>query len=291
MLFNNTYILFYCLPDIMIEKYLILILALSLLITPGFAFAETEEIKFFDNRFLLNDKKTPTVCVHEPENYNNGWENNDLFLFTEYSVKKWEARLNQFTEDDSFNINFLIIDNATGFGKPTIMFRECDININFMGAPLLNIDTGGYLKGGTYHHSGDRVWMDIVIWTWDYFLQDPREKFGDEYVDDLIKEYNATSYTKHFAAEKTSQSSMIATLDHELGHTFGLKHHTWNGEYNMMYYNTTHAEKSIMYTVTDRNDTIKDIRLVDIYALLAKYGTDGWAGYTNWEITELRITN
>lgn len=275
----------------MIEKYLIFILALSLLVTPGIAFAETEEIKFFDNRFLLNDKKVPTVCVHEPENYNNGWGNNDLFLFTEYSVKKWEARLNQFTEDDSFDINFLIIDNATGFGKPTIMFRECDININFMGAPRLNIDTGGYLKGGIWHHSGDRVWSDIILYTWDYFIQDPREIFGDEYVDNLIKEYNATDYTKHYSAEKTTQSTIIATLDHELGHAFGLKHHTWNGEYNLDIYDKEHAGKSIMYTVTDRIEKIKDIQEIDVYAILAKYGTDGWAGYTNWRTFSLISTN
>jgi len=276
----------------MIEKYLILILALSLLITPGIAFADTEEIKFFANNLLLNDKKTPTVCFYDPETYYNGWLDDDLYWFTKYSVEIWEARLNNFSNNgDDFNINLLRIDNATGFGKPTIMFRECDVNINFLGAPLLNIDTGSYIKGATWHHSGDRVWMDIVLYTWDYFLQDPREKFGDEYVDNLIKEYNATGYTKHFAAEKTTQSTMIATIEHELGHAFGLKHHIWNGEYNTSYYNKEHAEKSIMYTITDRDDTIKDIRLIDIYAILAKYGTDGWAGYTNWQTYSLINTN
>ena len=51
------------------------------------AWGEVESIEYFDNRYLLDNKPQPTVCVYDPENYNNAYTNDELFEFAKDSVK------------------------------------------------------------------------------------------------------------------------------------------------------------------------------------------------------------
>ena len=85
----------------------------------------------------------------------------------------------------------------------------------------------------------------------------------------------------------------MATLEHELGHAWGLKHHVWYGERNAdIEYTQEHASQSMMYAITPRNvtdATAKNITEIDVYAIVAKYGTDGWAGITNWKYDSFQI--
>ena len=237
---------------------------------------EQESIEYFDNMYLLDNKPHPTVCVYDPENYNNGYNNDELFDFVKDSVESWETLLNKYSNGNNFSINLIRIDNATSFGEYTMKFRECDVNVNFIGAPVLNIETGGYIAGGVWHHNADRAWSDIVIYTWSYLPQDSRMVNGTE--------------IPHFKAVPTHPNSLSATITHELGHSWGLRHYMLNDDFGEEKYEPTYAERSVMYTYTTRDGShVKVLTEFDALAILTKYSTDGWGGHTNFAIDTFKI--
>lgn len=260
------------------KKYLAIgvgMILLALLVEQAWGL-EQESIEYFDNRYLLDNKPQPTVCVHDPEVYNNGYTNDELFEFAKNSIEDWENLLNKYSDGNNFGINIIRVDNATGFGEYTMKFRECDVNINFMGAPVLNIQTGGYIAGGTWHHNADRTWSDIIIYTWSFILEDPRMVNGTE--------------ASHYKASPTHPNALSATITHELGHSWGLKHYMLNDDYGLESYETAYADRSMMYTYTTRDGShIKELTEFDAFALITKYSTDGWAGYTNFAIDNFII--
>lgn len=259
------------------KKYLAIIVGIILLtLLLEQAWGEVESIEYFDNRYLLDNKPQPTVCVHDPENFNNAYTDDELFNFVKDSVEEWETGLNKYSNGNSFSINLLRINNATGFGEYTMKFRQCDVNINFMGAPVLNIQTGGYIAGGVWHHNADRTWSDIIIYTWSYLVEDPRIINGTK--------------VPHYKAVPTHPNSLSATISHELGHSWGLRHYKLNDDYGATKYEIPFAERSIMYAITSRDGShVKEITEFDILAILTKYSTDGWAGYTNFPIDNFKI--
>jgi len=231
----------------------------------------------------------------EPETNANPYDTENLFKVVKIAINEWVWKLNNFTGStgDEWNVGLKLITNETAFGRPTIEFRECDVNISFLGAPVLNMDTGGYFKGGAHHFSGDRNWVDIIMYTWDYFPKDNRtivNNISQAQLDFIFEERKVDPdlIIRHYEAKPSTGLIMVTVLTHELGHAWGLKHHVWNGERNAdLRYVIEHGEQSMMYALTPRNVTDanqKSITDIDTYAIVAKYGTDGWAGITNWKI-------
>ncbi|MGH7900545.1 MAG: hypothetical protein ACRENZ_02290 [Thermodesulfobacteriota bacterium] len=269
------------------RSFLVLILAISVYsIQFSFADKNIQSIEYFDNRYLLNEY-VPIVCFYEPEKNNNGLPNQQLYDATFNAISDWVGALEEASgQQGVWDIGLKVIGNETSYGKPTQWFmRECNINIIFMGAPLLDVDTGGYFKGGARHLRGSTTYSDILIYTWDYFLIDPRtlnmtemkEKYGDTLTDE----------TRYYEAKPVNEQILRITLEHELGHAFGLKHHLLNGKEGDGYkdYDVEHANMSIMYYLTSRHydiDGMKKITDFDTMAIMAKYSTDGWGNVTNY---------
>ncbi len=252
------------------------------------------QIDYFDNKYLMNNHPMPVVCVFEPETNANPYNIGNLTKMVHIAVNEWVYQIRNFTGGgDEWTVGLKVIENKTSFGKPTMQFRECDINFSFMGAPPLNIETGSYFKGGAHHFSGDRNFVDIILYTWDYFPKDDRERVGNISQEQLDFMATTDVIPKYFEAKPTTPRTMVSVMMHELGHGFGIKHHVWFGERNAdIAYIQEHGEQSMMYALTPRNVTDyneKSITEIDTYAIVAKYGTDGWGGITNWKIDSFVI--
>jgi len=274
-------------------KIILILFALCLVPSQSvFAEKNIESIEYFDNRYLVNHE-LPVVCFYEPETFNNGWSTEVLYEVVKEALNDWVFKLEEASDtQDVWDIQLKYIANSTSYGKPTQMFmKECDVNILFLGAPILDIDNGSYYKGGVRHIRGMSAYSDMILFTWDYFVIDPRtlnmtqmkEIYGD----------NISDTTKFFEARPTNLDILSSTIKHELGHSFGLKHHQLNGKVGYSdLYEEYHSRLSIMYYLTPKEETeaipLKQITEFDTMAIMAKYGTDGWGGITNLKIYEYK---
>lgn len=266
----------------------VIFMALLVVVSSQDVFAEKQiqSIEFFDNRYLRNHE-LPIVCFHEPEQFNNGLPNQILYDATTEAINTWVYKLEEASgEQDIWNIGLKVIGNETSYGHPTQWFMyECDVNIIFMGAPTLDVNTGGYFKGGARHIRGVTAYSDVILYTWDYYMIDPRTLNMTE----MKARYgnNLTDQTQYYEVKPVDYPTLVATLEHELGHAFGLKHHFLNGKERWGNdYDKDHASMSIMYYLTPRSvlEEEKVITSFDTTAIMTKYSTDGWGGITNYEM-------
>jgi hypothetical protein len=231
-----------------------------------------ESIPYFKDRAYFMDRNQPVVCLHESPN--TGYELEIYKRITIGALTAWTDKIKERsgTGELEWYIHFTIIKERAGSGIVyTDQFKYCDINIIFDNSTPLDITTGSYPKGGTWHYTAGNHWSDIKIYTWDY-LPIPSE--WDEERNMNVLQYEAVL---------TSEEVLQQVLEHELGHSFGLHHHMIDGEFDLCdCYDKKHAMKSIMYYATPRYfDEGRQIQDIDVDAIIWKYGTDGWGGWFN----------
>lgn len=229
-----------------------------------------ETIPYFINENYFLDRYKPVLCLHEPPT-NAGYTFEELQQITKKSVDDWVYKL----IDNSGNEVGWYIDIITipaGTADFTGELDHCNINVIFTNNTPIDLITGSYVKGGTWHYERVIHWSDIKVYTWDYF---PIESKMDNKTGKMVPQWQAKVAPKEV---------LVQVLEHELGHAFGLRHWELNGKsVPEEYYIKEHANKSIMYYATspfyDEDKTIKEI---DIFAIIYKYGTDGWGGWTHY---------
>lgn len=253
-------------------KCLLIAILISVSVITVSALEPKHKILYFENRYILDNKPHPNICFHEPEKFNNAYDNETLFTITYLAINNWVLNLKNHTgtTDDRWDIELTYKSNSTSYGTLTQQHPYCDVNILWAGSPILNIDTGGFHKGFAKHYSGSKTQVDIVMFTWDYFPNGT-----DSNGIPIYRVVPADPYVT------------LSVLEHELGHAFGLKHSYYEGKLNLQSYNIDQSKRSIMYGLTDpfnNQQTLKSITKSDVYSIVAKYGTDGWGGMTNYDI-------
>lgn len=230
----------------------------------------TQSIPFFVNQDYFMDRSQPVVCLHESKN--SGYEQEVYEKITKDAIANWTDKLYDKTGGNiQWYLHYVFVPEDRDELRYTDEFKYCDINIMFDNGTPLNISTGSYTKGGNWHYKNSVHWTDIKVWTWDY-IPLPNE-FDEE----------RNVWQPRFEAVLSPPEVSQQVLEHELGHAFGLKHHEIDGEMKFNnYYQPEHAEKSMMYYATRAHyDPNKQIRDIDINAIIFKYGEDGWGGETN----------
>ena len=233
----------------------------------------TESIPYYiDNDFFM-DRNQPVVCLHESPS--SGYDRKVYEEITKQALENWTDKLYEKTGGHKqWYLHYVFVEDS-GKQETTLDYKYCDINIMFTIDTPLNISTGSYVKGGTWHYVSANHWSDIKVFTWEYETEKP--KFD-----------NSTNVWKpQFKALLAVKEVSQQVLEHELGHAFGLKHHELDGKMyiNGGAYDYEHAEKSMMYYATSPYyDENKQIRDIDIDAIISKYGTDGWGGWTDKDI-------
>jgi len=221
-------------------------------------------------------KSAPTVCVHEPRTTEIGFTEKELYSITKAAVNKWVDALEKNSSvKDVWDIK-VITKSAVGPELKNRDFLDCDINIEWAGAPNIGSD-GAYIAATAGHQKDFMVRHNIKIYTWSY------EKMVD------IKYENGTT-VPHFRAFDTPKYLLEYILVHELGHTFGLQHALWNEkEFRSYSFDREHAALSVMYfSPGSFVDFDRSIKKLDWTALIYKYGTDGWGGWTNIDLEYIK---
>jgi len=236
----------------------------------------TQSIPYFVNERYFMDRNQPVVCLHESPY--TGYDVEIYEKITKGAIKNWTDGLYNMTGGTSqWYLHYVMVpDETPDIVRFTDEFKYCDINIMFDNSTPINITDGSYTKGGTWHYTRANHWADIKVYTWDYF---PAVGLYNEERNVIEKQYE----TKLVPVEVLQQ-----VLEHEFGHAFGLKHHEIDGEIwiDVPYYQPKHAEKSMMYYATRPiYDENKQIRLIDIQALVYKYQLDGWGGKTTKDVS------
>ena len=226
----------------------------------------SDYIKYSDNRELLV-KDIPRFCFYEPEKGVNAFSSDSLFRFSADLISHWIGLLDD--KSNNFSGVWDIELQRIPIGEDMkYHFEECDLHMFWLGPPPLDIETGNYYKGGVSRTVGTSVEHKMVMFTYDYFPNGTK---------DGIPVYEA---------KPTEQIILETTFLHEIGHVFGLGHHKWYDKYDWgdESYDGKHADRSIMYKLNLRTgDEQKTITDFDVNAIIAKYGTDGWGGDTNWK--------
>ncbi|HEC64562.1 hypothetical protein LCGC14_1307010 [marine sediment metagenome] len=234
----------------------------------------TESIPYFVDQDFFMDRNQPVVCLHESPN--TGYDLEVYEKITKAAMANWTDKLYSYTGGQTqWYLHYVtIFDGTPNVVRYTDEFKYCDINIMFDNSTPLNISDGSYVKGGTWHYKNANHWVDIVVYTWDYV---PLPNSFDE---------DRNVWLPQWQAVLAPENVMQQVLEHELGHAFGLKHHEIDGKMKFeSYYQPEHAEKSMMYYATRSfYDPEKQIRDIDIEALIMKYQLDGWGGETNNDI-------
>jgi len=234
----------------------------------------TETIPYFIDQDFFMDRNQPVVCLHESPN--SGYDKKVYEKMTLDAMANWTDKLYEKTKGNTqWYLHYVFVEDD-GVKRLTDEFKYCDINVMFDNSTPINITTGSYIKGGTWHYKSITHWADIKVWTWDYF---PIVGAYNETRDVIVPQWKAV-----LSPPKVSQQ----VLEHEFGHAFGLKHYEVDGEMKTENnYQRNWAERSIMYYAThplyDENKQIQDM---DINAIILKYGIDGWGGHTNHDVWE-----
>ena len=235
----------------------------------------TQAIPYFINPNYFMDRNQPVVCLHESQN--TGYDVDVYEKITKSAIKNWTDGLYDITGGTTqWYLHYVMVpDKTPDIIRFTDEFKYCDINIIFDNSTPLNISDGSYTKGGTIHYTRGNHWVDVIIYTWDYI---PAISTYDEKRNVSFPQWEAV-----LAPENVLQQ----VLEHELGHAFGLKHHTIDGKMwiDDPHYQSEHAEKSMMYYATRAfHDPNKQIRDIDLEAIIAKYQNDGWGGKTTKDL-------
>ncbi len=233
----------------------------------------TESIPYFVSPNHFMDRNQPVVCMHESPN--TGYDLEVYEEITKGAIANWVDKLYEVTGDNGqWYLHYVMVpEDDPNIAKYTNEYKYCDINVIFDNNTPLDISTGAYIKGGTWHYKSVNHWADVKIYTWDY--QTPEIKV-DKDGNRIAMEYRAVY---------SPPEVMQQVLEHELGHAFGLKHHEIDMKfYEYNDYQKEWAKKSMMYYATSpQYDEDKKIRDVDIGAIIYKYTMDGWGGKTNVE--------
>lgn len=266
-------------------KWLIGIFFLFLLLTsPHFYQANTIDTGNGKDKISLGfipdyliTKKKPTICVHEPQDKNVAYDFDELYKISKKSAEQWVSVLEEKSGVKGvWNIE-VVKKSSLGGGEflKTGHFLDCDINIIWKASPNLNPVDGSYIAAYAQHFQNFRLWHDIIIYTWSY-----------QRIDFIP--INGTD-VPNFLVFETPKDNLEYTLVHEIGHTLGLEHALINGkEFRWYGYDEDHAKSSVMYLgagIVKEKD--RGIRELDWTALIYKFGTDGWSGWSNNELDSL----
>ncbi len=247
--------------------------------------------------------KSPTVCLHTQVSSNAAYSVEVLEEILYTSLQSWLGKLNYYSGDDVFSVTLKQVPmhasyNANiQFQHYSYFFPNCDISVYYLAAPTLNPKDGSYYHGWTSHQTGSKHRTTVLIWTYDYDQRDFRD-LTDAHKAKIANATNSDKVpnnTSWYHMRPSQLHSLQATTDHEIGHAFGLAHYMYNGTLrgcNCIDYIPEIAQKSIMYFATPKDVTIEDVKQItdfDIEALLAKYGTDGFGGYTNFEYQKFHV--
>lgn len=241
--------------------------------TIPFSNAVELELKFVRNEYLTLEN--PTVCIHESFDQGIGYTYKEITKITAKAVKKWTDLLVKNSGGSEYDWGIRVIEQP-GTNNPMIRtghYANCDTNILLRGAPPIG-PHGEYAAGTAQHFSSFRIWHDITIYTWEYHIAEGKP--------------NSTN-TITYRAEIVNEEKLEEIILHEIGHSFGLKHTTWNGWESNYACDQRHADFSIMYVSVACKNITAEIQEIDYTALIYKYGTDGWNGYTNYDFKVLKI--
>lgn len=283
---------------------LIYISVLTLLIFGTFsAFGATQEVNYFQSRYMWT--YDPTICLHAEVSSNAAYEIDGLDAMLIDSLQRWMTGLNYYAGDEFFKVYYKQVAKHSSWEADlqyqhyTLFFPDCDINVFYLAAPALDTETGQYFHGWASHQTGSKHRVTVLIWTYDYDQKDFRELSNE----DRSKIANATGSIDEppdvswFEMRPTTEHSLKATTDHEIGHAFGLGHFKYNGTLSGCdgcTYIPEIAQQSVMYYSTPKTVTEEDVKFItdfDIQAMLDKYLYDGFGGETNFFTSRYLVEN
>jgi len=220
------------------------------------AFASVE---FQQNDFKLTH--SPVVCAVAPNDTRFPNLSQTIFDETNYAIIDWKTKLNQgLGKHPVWNIDLIKLP-ADVANIPD----SCNILILFSPQPTNKTDYG--VLGYTEYNKTANI-AGIVIYYMKFELTWTRYTSGN-----IIYEQPIIYYSSDVIAP---QSTLAATIRHELGHAFGLGHYPVTDEQMKLYVNGDMTPPSIMVPSEHEYPMQFQITPLDVDQIKSKYGTNGF---------------
>ena len=241
----------YLIVSLFLLSFIMIASIFGIVLQKAFAdYTETVNLRFNDN---------PNVCIFEPENDREYFNNNTL-KYVISGIKEWESILNKSTEGDWY-IPINIYKWEEHAYKKVHDFLDCQIIISFERKNIGTI-VNSNATGFTYfdHSWSKHKYAHITIFT---------EAFKTNKVINLGNLNGEDTVTITIKPEKIPNGDIHHIAKHEFGHAVGLLHH----------FNTdgSQGKRSVMDASYDHfTHYYLQIQPRDAYAMIHLYGEDGW---------------